>query len=93
MIKTFADKDTQHLFEGEAARRFPSEIRSRARLKLAQLYAATNLKFMSLPPSNCLEALKGKRKGQYSVRINQQWRLCFRWHEGNAYEVEITDYH
>ena len=93
MIKTFADRDTRRLFEGAAARRFPPEIRKRARLKLAQLNAAANLEFMMLPPSNRLEPLKGDRKGPHSVRINQQWRLCFRWEDGNAFDVEIADYH
>jgi proteic killer suppression protein len=93
MIKTFADRDTRRLFEGEAERRFPPEIRIRARLKLAQLHAAANLEFMMLPPSNRLETLKGERKGQHSVRINQQWRLCFKWRDGNAFDVEIADYH
>jgi proteic killer suppression protein len=65
----------------------------RARLKLAQLHAAANLEFMMLPPSNRLETLKGDRKGQHSVRINQQWRLCFKWQDGNAFDVEIDDYH
>ena len=93
MIKTFADRDTQRLFEGGPAHRFPSEIRKRSRLRLAQLHAAANLEFMTVPPSNRLEPLKGDRKGQYSVRINQQWRLCFKWQDGNAFDVEITDYH
>ena len=93
MIKTFADRDTRLLFERAAERRFPPEIRKRARLKLAQLHAAANLDFMKLPPSNRLEALKGERKGQHSVRINQQWRLCFKWQDGNAFDVEIADYH
>ena len=73
--------------------RLPPEIRERARLRLAQLNAAATLEFMMIPPSNRLEALKGDRKGQHSVRINQQWRICFRWSDGNAFDVEITDYH
>jgi proteic killer suppression protein len=93
VIITFANHDTQRLFEGETVRRFPPEIRQRARLKLAQLHAAGNLGFMTLPPSNRLEALKGDRKGQHSVRISQQWRLCFRWKDRNAFDVEIADYH
>ena len=93
MIKTFADRDTGRLFGGQAAGRFPPDIRKRARLKLAQLQAASNLEFMMLPPSNRLETLKGDRKGQHSVRINQQWRLCFKWQDGNAFDVEIADYH
>lgn len=93
MIKTFADRETKRLFEGESPRVFPSEIRDRARLRLAQLNAAATLDFMAIPPSNRLEALRGDRRGQYSVRINQQWRLCFRWKDGNAFDVEIVDYH
>ena len=93
MIKSFADRNTLKLFNGEAVPRLPSEIRERARLKLAQLNAAATLEFMALPPSNRLEALKGDRKGQHSVRINQQWRICFKWIDGNAFDVEITDYH
>lgn len=93
MIKSFANRNTQKLFNGEAVPRLPSEIRERARLRLAQLNAASTLEFMMIPPSNRLEALKGDRKGQHSVRINQQWRICFRWVDGNAFDVEITDYH
>lgn len=93
MIKSFAKRHTQKLFHGEAVPRLPPEIRERARLRLAQLNAAASLDFMALPPSNRLEALKGNRKGQHSVRINQQWRICFRWTDGNAFDVEITDYH
>jgi proteic killer suppression protein len=93
VIRTFADRDTRRLFEGEAERRFLPGIRKRARLKLAQLHAAANLEFMMLPPSNRLETLKGERKGQHSIRINQQWLLCFKWQEVNAFDVEIVDYH
>ena len=85
--------NTQKLFDGETVPRLPPEIRARARLTLAQLNAAATLDFMMIPPSNRLEALKGDRKGQHSVRINQQWRICFRWSDGNAFDVEITDYH
>jgi len=93
VIKTFADRGTRRLFEGEAERRFPPGIRKRARLKLAQLHATTKLEFMMLPPSNRFEAMKSNPKGQHSVRINQQWRLCFKWQDGNAFDVEIADYH
>ena len=93
MIKSFANRNTQKLFDGETVPRLPPEIRARARLRLAQLNAAATLDFMMIPPSNRLEALKGDRKGQHSVRINQQWRICFRWSDGNAFDVEITDYH
>ncbi len=93
MIKSFANRNTQKLFNGEAVPRLPPKIRERARLRLAQLNAASTLDFMMIPPSNRLEALKGDRKRQHSVRINQQWRICFRWSDGNAFDVEITDYH
>lgn len=93
MIKSFANRNTQKLFNGEVVPRLPPEIRERARLRLAQLNAASTLEFMTIPPSNRLESLKGDRKGQHSVRINQQWRICFRWSDGNAFDVEITDYH
>ena len=93
VIKSFANRNTQKLFNGEAVPRLPPEIRERARLRLAQLNVASTLEFMMIPPSNRLEALKGDRKGQHSVRINQQWRICFRWSDGNAFDVEITDYH
>lgn len=93
VIRSFANRNTQKLFNGEAVPRLPPEIREWARLRLAQLNAASTLEFMMIPPSNRLEALKGDRKGQHSVRINQQWRICFRWSDGNAFDVEITDYH
>ena len=93
MIKSFANRNTQKLFNGEVVPRLATEIRARARLRLAQLNAAATLEFMMIPPSNRLEALKGDRKGQHSIRINQQWRICFRWSDGNAFDVEITDYH
>jgi toxin HigB-1 len=93
MITSFKCADTKRFFEGESPRRFPSEIRDRARLRLAQLNAAATLDFMRIPPSNRLEALKGDRKGQYSVRVNQQWRICFRWSAAGAQDVEMIDYH
>ena len=84
MIKTFADKHTQSLFEGASPRRFRAFQRQTER-KLQMLDAAATLDFLRSPPGN--------RKGQHSIRINQQWRLCFRWHNGDAFDVEITDYH
>ena len=92
MIRSFADKDTAALANGERVRRWIN-IESVARRKLAQLHAAATLDFMRVPPGNRLEALKGDRKGQYSIRINDQFRVCFVWKDGDAFGVEITDYH
>jgi len=92
-IKTFADKETAAAFLGLAVKRFPVEIRKRLRSRLDQIHAATALDFLRIPPGNRLELLAGDRAGQHSIRINQQWRICFRWRAGDAYDVEITDYH
>lgn len=92
MIETFGDKETEKLWRGQRTR-FPAELLHRAISKPNLLDATTDLDTLRVPPSNRLEALKGKRAGQHSVRINDQWRLCFRWDAGNAFEVEITDYH
>ncbi len=92
MIKTFRDKDTQAFFAGRCPRRW-KKVRSQAERKLAQLDAAATLDFLRAPPGNRLEKLKGDRAGQWSIRINERWRLCFRWAEGDAWEVEIVDYH
>ena len=92
MIKSFRCPDTQRLFETGKSRRF-SGIASIATRKLAQLDAAETLEFLRSPPGNRLEALKGDRAGQYSIRINEQWRICFRWVDGDAFDVEIVDYH
>lgn len=92
MILSFADKQTEKLWN-EQRTRFPADIEDRAANKLALLHAAPSLAALRVPPSNRLEALKGSRAGQHSIRINDQWRLCFRWDDGNASEVEITDYH
>ena len=93
MIKSFADADTESVFDGKPARRFPPEIQRTARRKLLQLAAADRLEIMRLPPGNRLEALKGDRRGQHSMRINDQWRICFCWEEQDAPDVEIVDYH
>ena len=93
MIQSFADAETERFFATGRSRRFPPEIRRRAAMRLTQLNAATRLEDLRLPPSNQLEALKGDRKGQYSIRINDQWRICFRFDKGDAYDVEIVDYH
>lgn len=93
VILSFGCAETERLFRGELARRLPSSIQRSARRKLLMLHAATELRQMAVPPGNRLEALKGARKGQHSIRINDQWRICFRWEDGNAHEVEIVDYH
>ena len=93
MIKSFRDEHTEQLFLREPSRKLPHDIQRTALRKLLMLSAATNLQDLTVPPGNKLQALKGNRKGQHSIRINDQWRVCFRWREGNAYEVEITDYH
>ncbi len=93
MIKSFAEKEPEKLFSGKASRKFPADIQQTALRKLVLLHAAVELKFLRVPPGNRLEALKGTRAGQYSIRINDQWRICFTWRNGDAYEVEIADYH
>jgi proteic killer suppression protein len=92
VIRSYGDAATRQLFEDGDHRRFRAIARVALR-KLQQLNAATRLEDMASPPGNRLEALKGSRKGQHSIRINDQWRICFLWHEGDAYEVEIVDYH
>ena len=93
VIVSFACAETECLFHAELSRRFPPAIQRSARRKLLALHAATELRQMAVPPGNRLEALKGGRKGQHSIRINDQWRICFRWCEASAFEVEIVDYH
>ena len=93
MIKSFASKDTAAVFAGEQVRRLPPEIQQAARRKLKLLDATTSIDALRVPPSNQLELLKGDRKGQYSIRINSQWRVCFRGEGGDAAGVEIVDYH
>ena len=93
MIKTFADKYTQELYLTGKSRRFPPEILKRAVRKLEQVQAATGLDDLIVPPSNRLHALERERKGQHSISINDQWRICFRFQDKEAYDVEICDYH
>ena len=93
MIKTFADKRTQELYVTGKARRLPSEILTRARRKLEQINAAAALGDLKVPPSNRLHDLQDDRKGQHSISINERWRVCFRFVDGDAYDVEICDYH
>ncbi len=92
MIRSFACADTEALFRSEAVARFRN-IERVARRKLLQLHAASELATLRVPPGNQLEALKGDRKGQHSIRVNDQWRICFRWEADGPHEVEIVDYH
>jgi toxin HigB-1 len=92
MIKSFICKDTEKLFNDQDVKRFRG-ISRKARIKLEILSATVSLDGLKVPPGNRLEALKGDRKGQYSIRIDSQWRICFKWKNGNAYDVEIIDYH
>ena len=93
MIKTFADKRTCELYVSGKSRRLPPDVIRRAMRKLAQLHAASTLHDLMVPPSNRLHALSGNREGQHAIRVNDQWRICFRFEDGDAYEVEICDYH
>jgi proteic killer suppression protein len=93
VIRSFADAETERIWHQQRSRRLPAEIQQRALNKLAMLSHATDLNDLRVPPGNRLEALSGDRAGQHSVRINQQWRICFRWTNGDAHEVEIVDYH
>jgi len=92
MIKTFRDKETEKIFNRLVSRKLPLNIQHLARRKMVILDAATELNALRVPPGNRLDALKGNRKGQHSIRINDQWRICFRWKTGDAYNVEIADY-
>ena len=93
MIKTFADKLTKELFESGKSKRFPPGIWERAVRKLEYLDLATSVNDLKVPPSNRLHKLEQDRAGQYSIFVNDQWRVCFRFEDGDAYDVEITDYH
>jgi addiction module HigA family antidote len=93
MIKTFQNRETERIFNRRPSRKLPQNIQRLARRKLVILDAATDLKSLRVPPGNRLEASKGDRKGQHSIRINDQWRIFFKWKTGDAYEVEIADYH
>jgi len=92
VIQSFGSKETEELFNYRHSRRFGAIERVALR-KLLQLHAATELQILASPPGNQLEALRGDRKGQHSIRINDQWRVCFVWRDGHCYDVEIVDYH
>ena len=93
MIHSFGDKDTARLFAREVVRRWGSDLQHVALRKLRMLDAATTLDDLRVPRANRLEKLKGDRSGQWSIRVNDQWRLCFRWEGADAYDVELVDYH
>ena len=93
VIKTFADKHVKELYEGSRSKRFPPGIRERALRKLEYLDLATSVTDLKVPPSNRLHKLERDRAGQYSVSVNDQWRICFRFDDGDVYDVEMTDYH
>ncbi len=93
MLRSFASTETEKLWQGIRSRRLPPELHLRALAKLQLINAAVQLEFLKLPPGNHLEALKGDRKGQYSVRIDEQWRICFVWNGTDAERVETVDYH
>ncbi|MGD9597681.1 MAG: type II toxin-antitoxin system RelE/ParE family toxin [Steroidobacteraceae bacterium] len=93
MIRSFRNRDTEAIFGGAFVKGLDGQIQQRAREKLKYVDAASSLRDLAVPPSNQLESLKGERKGQYSIRINKQWRICFTWEDGDAFDVEIVDYH
>lgn len=93
MIRSFADKETELIWDGFRSRKLPADIQQKALMKLSLLNRAVRLDDLRVPPGNRLEALKGDRKGCYSIRINEQWRICFQWKDGGAHHVEIIDYH
>jgi proteic killer suppression protein len=93
MIKGFRDKATEKVYNGRFSKKLPHNIQRIAERKLIMLHRSVALNDLRIPPSNRLEALKGARKGQYSIRINNQWRICFEWRDDGVYEVEIADYH
>ena len=93
MIRSFRDKDTEKVFRREGSRKLSSALQRQALRKLLILDGAETLQDLRIPPGNHLERLRGDRKGRYSIRINDQWRICFNWSDGNAEDVEIADYH
>jgi proteic killer suppression protein len=93
VIKTFKDAETQKIYQRERSRKLPADIQQVALRKLRMINNAININDLRVPPANRLEKLSGNRAGQYSIRINDQWRICFEWKSSDAFNVEITDYH
>jgi len=93
MIKNFKCKETEKIFTGRHSSRFQKSIHRVAMRKLTMIHGAATINFLRIPPANHLEKLSGDREGQWSIRINDQWRICFTWQDGDAYNVEIVDYH
>lgn len=93
MIRSFRDRETERVFRRERSRRLPGDVQRVALRKLVMLDAAESLQDLRVPPANRLEKLVDNREGQHSIRVNDQWRICFRWDRGDAFDVEITDYH
>lgn len=93
MIKSFRNTETEKAFNRQHSRKLPGNIQRSAHRKLLQIHAATRIDTLRIPPGNKLKLLAGRRAGQYSIRINRQWRICFDWDDGSAYNVEIADYH
>ena len=93
MIKSFADAETRKVYDLEPSRKLPGEIQTRAKVKLDQLHAASELNHLRVPPSNRLEKLSGKLRSFHSIRVNQQWRIIFVWKDNHVHQVQITDYH
>ncbi|MCY3538525.1 MAG: type II toxin-antitoxin system RelE/ParE family toxin [bacterium] len=93
MIRSYRDKNTRAVAERRRVRKLPENMQRRAQVKLMVLNSAMNLVDLQVPPGNRLKALSGDRAGQYSIRINDQWRICFKWRDGDAFDVEIVDYH
>lgn len=93
MIQSFRCKEAERLYNREPSRKLPHDIQRVALRKLVMLASAHDVRDLKVPPGNQLEELRDDRKGQHSIRINKQWRVCFKWHAGNAHEVEIVDYH
>ncbi len=93
MLKAFKCKETEKIFKGRFSNKLPQNIQRVAERKLIMIHRARELNDLRIPPANRLETLKGRRKGQHRIRINDQWRICFKWHDDGVYNVEITDYH
>jgi proteic killer suppression protein len=93
MIRSFKDKASEAVWAGKRSRHLPGDIQTVARRKLRMLNNARTLRDLKVPPNNRLEALRGSRRGQYAIRINDQWRVCFEWRDGDAWNVQIVDYH